>query len=90
MDNNETPAGVNPKDVAAELVYMTGGIDPDFVSVSEIVTDTLTEKGITDEDVIEEFALEVHSLIASAVVTVAWPGDEDEYIFNDPEEDSDD
>lgn len=87
MENNEAPGGVTAKDVAADIVYMSGGNDPDFISVNEIVTDTLAEQGITDEDEVEKFTLEVYSLISDAVVTVTWPGDDSEYVFNDDEED---
>lgn len=88
METNKIPEGITAKDVAADIVYMTGGVDPDFISVNEIVTDTLAEYGVTDEDTVEEFTLEVYSLIASAVVTVTWTGDDSEYVFNDDESDS--
>lgn len=87
METNEALEGVTAKDVAADIIYMTGGIDPDFISVSEIVTDTLAEQGITDEDEVEQFTLEVYSLISDAVVTVTWPGDYSQYVFNDDGED---
>jgi hypothetical protein len=87
MKNNENALEITVKDVAADIVYMTGGIDPDFISVNEIVTDTLEEHGITDEDAVEEFTHEVYALISSAIVTVSWTGDDDAYVFNEDEED---
>lgn len=88
MDTNQKNLDITAKDAAADIVYMSGGDDPEYGIVNEIVTDTLAEKGITDEDFIEEFAIEVYNLIGSAIVSVSWPGDDSEYVFNDNQEDS--
>lgn len=87
MDMNESNEKATVKDVAADIIYLSGGMDPDYISVNEIVTDTLAEEGIDDENVIEEFTRAVYSLISDAVVTVRWPGDATEYVFNDDSED---
>lgn len=87
MDTNQKNLDITAKDVAADIVYMSGGNDPEYSIVNEIVTDTFAEKGITDEDFIEEFAIEVYELIGSAVVSVSWPGDDSEYVFNESQED---
>lgn len=89
MENLEKTLKFTAKDVAADIVYMSGGVDPDFVSVNEIVTDTLAEAGIDDEEFIEEFSMKVYGLISSAVVEVRWPADDTSYIFNE-ENDSED
>lgn len=83
MENNTIPENVNPRTMAADIIHMSGGLDPDFVQITEIVMDTLQEYDITDEDVIEKFALQVDAFIYSAVVTVTWPDSTAKYVYND-------
>ena len=89
MENLEKTLKFTAKDVAADIVYMSGGIDPHFVSVNEIVTDTLAETGIKDEEFIESFTLKVYNLISSAIVEVRWPADDTSYVFNEDEDSED-
>lgn len=84
MTNNQIPEAISPRAFAANLIHMSGGIDPDFVQITEIAGDTLGEYGITDEDVIADFAMEVDRLISSAIVTVQWVDSDDKYVYNDP------
>lgn len=84
MTNDHIPEAISPRDFAANLIHMSGGIDPDFVQITEIAGDTLGEYGITDEDAIADFAMEVDKLISSAIVTVQWADSDEKYVYNDP------
>lgn len=84
MTNNNIPEAIDPRAFAANLIHMSGGIDPDFVQITEIAGDTLAEYDITDEDTIDNFAMEVDKLISSAIVTVQWADSDEKYVYNDP------
>jgi hypothetical protein len=84
MTNTNIPESISPRAFAANLIHMSGGIDPDFVQITEMAGDTLGEYDITDEDVIEEFAMEVDKLISTAIVTVQWADADEKYVYNEP------
>lgn len=84
MTNTNIPEAIDPRAFAANLIHMSGGIDPDFVQITEIAGDTLGEHGITDEDTIDKFAMEVDKLISSAIVTIQWADSDEKYIYNNP------
>lgn len=78
----------NLKDIAAELIYSSGGEDIEFLTIIETLQDQLEEEGIDIEpEEVDVLANTLSDLITKATVRVSWVGDETEYVFGVDDED---
>lgn len=79
----------NLKDIAAELIYSSGGEDIEFLTIIETLQDQLEEEGIDIEpEEVDVLANTLSDLITKATVRVSWVGDETEYVFGVDDEDA--
>lgn len=72
----------NLKDIAAELIYSSGGEDIEFMTIVETLTEQMEEEGIDiDNAELEALSNDISALIHRATVRVSWIEDETEYLF---------
>lgn len=82
----------NLKDIAADLIYSSGGEDIEFLTIVETLEDKLEEEGIElDPDEMDSLANSLSDLIRTATIRVSWIDDDMEYVFGvDDEEGEED
>ena len=72
----------NLKDIAAGLIYSSGGEDIEFMTIVETLEEQFESEGIDiGSDETEALANKIHDLIARATICVSWTEDSDEYVF---------
>lgn len=77
------------KDIAAELIYSSGGEDVEFMTIVETLTEKMEEEGVDIADAeVEALSQDILTLIHRATIRVSWAEDDSEYLFGtDDEED---